>query len=542
MATKSKTRVSNTGAAVTQVVPPRLVFRQPSRDDILRACGVSPPTHIVNRSHAPPPTTHTTGDNNVSAVRRSRSVHTLTGTPSKLSTQPSTKQRWSSTATTTVSRRPVVKRSTSLNSMEVLRDESVTQTPDVALLETAIDSACFQPIRKPTKGDWLRSHEEKGQSMLQFKRKTFKISPHGSHDTIVVRPLRLDLDPHNTVLGCNTLDAIPLDWLSRWLTSYFPGVKVKMCAPVDALCHPELCESILRGDVHSEAQDQGQAEESRYAIPTESLFEYISGEMRGLTQLYTPTNTKSGSHDSRIRHRGSRKQSVVTPVSHGRDARPPVPLVDKSLLRRMLGLVVLTDVDLTSPDDMLRERNWVRGIANPVNGVALCSVARMDPEFPDHCACIDSMSCSHQRKSGKRNSGDGSDVGVAKPQEGGHTECPHPQTEPHDVGGSLEGRSVVMTTLMRRLLTILTHEVCHLFGLMHCIYFKCIMNGASVNLEDFGHPMFLCPVCLHKLRQSITFDDRDRYSNLLTCLSELEELHFNAESNWLMSRIQELEE
>ena len=31
--------------------------------------------------------------------------------------------------------------------------------------------------------------------------------------------------------------------------------------------------------------------------------------------------------------------------------------------------------------------------------------------------------------------------------------------------------------LLMRSCHIMTHEICHMFGLRHCIYFECLMNG-----------------------------------------------------------------
>ena len=38
----------------------------------------------------------------------------------------------------------------------------------------------FQPIPMPKRDDWLRNHEEKGQTMKSFKRRAHKVVPHGT--------------------------------------------------------------------------------------------------------------------------------------------------------------------------------------------------------------------------------------------------------------------------------------------------------------------------------------------------------------------------
>ena len=52
---------------------------------------------------------------------------------------------------------------------------------------------------------------------------------------------------------------------------------------------------------------------------------------------------------------------------------------------------------------------------------------------------------------------------------------------------------------IRRCLGVLLHEIGHLFGLEHCPYFECLMNGANHLQESDAAPLHLCPVCLHKL-------------------------------------------
>lgn len=53
--------------------------------------------------------------------------------------------------------------------------------------------------------------------------------------------------------------------------------------------------------------------------------------------------------------------------------------------------------------------------------------------------------------------------------------------------------------LLRRALQTLTHEIGHTFGLKHCVFFSCLMQGAN-SLEEAENRMpDLCPVCLRKL-------------------------------------------
>ena len=66
----------------------------------------------------------------------------------------------------------------------------------------------------------------------------------------------------------------------------------------------------------------------------------------------------------------------------------------------------------------------------------------------------------------------------------------------------------------RRACKVLTHEMGHMFGIKHCIYYECNMNGANSLVEADASPMHLCPVCLRKLQDAIGFDAIFRYQEL----------------------------
>ena len=91
--------------------------------------------------------------------------------------------------------------------------------------------------------------------------------------------------------------------------------------------------------------------------------------------------------------------------------------------------------------------------------------------------------------------------------------------------------------LLRRSCKVLAHETGHVFGLAHCTYFSCLMNGSNHLVESDRRPLHLCPVCLRKLQWSIGFDVLKRYT-------ELERLNrtngFMDEAGWLSRRINTL--
>ncbi len=72
--------------------------------------------------------------------------------------------------------------------------------------------------------------------------------------------------------------------------------------------------------------------------------------------------------------------------------------------------------------------------------------------------------------------------------------------------------------LVWKMIKVLSHETCHIFGLNHCMYFSCAMNESSCIEEAMAQPLFLCPVCLRKLHKVCKFNVTDRYKQLLQFL------------------------
>jgi len=56
---------------------------------------------------------------------------------------------------------------------------------------------------------------------------------------------------------------------------------------------------------------------------------------------------------------------------------------------------------------------------------------------------------------------------------------------------------------LRRCCSVLVHEIGHLFGLAHCVWYECNMNGSNHDEESDSRPLHLCPVELHKLYHSL---------------------------------------
>lgn len=69
--------------------------------------------------------------------------------------------------------------------------------------------------------------------------------------------------------------------------------------------------------------------------------------------------------------------------------------------------------------------------------------------------------------------------------------------------------------LLLRSCKTLTHEIGHMFGMQHCQWLNCVMQGSNHLEESDRQPLDLCPICLHKLQSALRFKIADRYKALL---------------------------
>eukprot|EP01084_Bolivina_argentea_P054436 99825_1 len=94
-----------------------------------------------------------------------------------------------------------------------------------------------------------------------------------------------------------------------------------------------------------------------------------------------------------------------------------------------------------------------------------------------------------------------------------------------------------------RSIKVLLHEIGHLFGLKHCVYFDCLMNGSNHIEEADSRPIHLCPICLHKLYFSRlkNFNNETKLNILqrYKYLADFFEIHgLNNDAIWFKKRLQ----
>lgn len=96
--------------------------------------------------------------------------------------------------------------------------------------------------------------------------------------------------------------------------------------------------------------------------------------------------------------------------------------------------------------------------------------------------------------------------------------------------------------MILRAIRVMCHEICHMFGIKHCIYYSCLMNGANHEDEAMSRPTFLCPSCLRKLHFMVGFDIRYRYGKMLEFWEQIslkgrKSNTFSEDIAWLNTRV-----
>ncbi|XP_056903632.1 archaemetzincin-2, partial [Takifugu flavidus] len=73
----------------------------------------------------------------------------------------------------------------------------------------------------------------------------------------------------------------------------------------------------------------------------------------------------------------------------------------------------------------------------------------------------------------------------------------------------------ITSTMLLRSCKTMAHEIGHIFGLKHCQWLTCVMQGSNHLEESDRRPLDFCPICLRKLQTAVGFDIGKRYKALL---------------------------
>jgi len=94
---------------------------------------------------------------------------------------------------------------------------------------------------------------------------------------------------------------------------------------------------------------------------------------------------------------------------------------------------------------------------------------------------------------------------------------------------------------LSRVCRTVSHELGHCFGMDHCIYYACSMQGSASIIEDARQPPYLCPVDSAKLLRATGGDAKERYEAILMFCEKYESFHlFAAYGAWVRARLKQL--
>ncbi|QSZ30793.1 hypothetical protein DSL72_000351 [Monilinia vaccinii-corymbosi] len=94
---------------------------------------------------------------------------------------------------------------------------------------------------------------------------------------------------------------------------------------------------------------------------------------------------------------------------------------------------------------------------------------------------------------------------------------------------------------LSRICRTASHELGHCFGIAHCVYYACCMQGSASIVEDVRQPPYLCPVDLAKVVCATGADVRERYEVLLAFCEARGDVHmFVAFGRWIRGRLEQI--
>ena len=213
------------------------------------------------------------------------------------------------------------------------------------------------------------------------------------------------------------------------------------------------------------------------------------------------------------------------------DGRFPRQLNSDDLLDALLSVlpddayatVMLVPYDLWEGDEKTDDDDcdFICGRAYGASRISVVSTARYDPRLDEiqdveelhawpaaHCATFVQDQCQlalgHKKKRTKRDMTTQSIV--AKP-----TASNSPLRAAVDAytNALVSSNSASAMTWLARVTRTTAHELGHCFGLDHCVYAACSMQGTAGLSEDARQPPYLCSICVRKVVYATSFEGVD---------------------------------
>lgn len=107
-----------------------------------------------------------------------------------------------------------------------------------------------------------------------------------------------------------------------------------------------------------------------------------------------------------------------------------------------------------------------------------------------------------------------------------------------DFRASLTSEEHASSSWLARVCRTSSHELGHCFGMDHCIYYACVMQGTATLAEDSRQPPYLCPIDMAKVNRATGVGEKDRYQVLgAFCEKYKRTAFFAAFSAWIQERL-----
>ncbi|KAK6534124.1 hypothetical protein TWF281_005462 [Arthrobotrys megalospora] len=123
--------------------------------------------------------------------------------------------------------------------------------------------------------------------------------------------------------------------------------------------------------------------------------------------------------------------------------------------------------------------------------------------------------------------------------------------------GGIKHREHLRSVWLSRICKTASHELLHCFGIDHCTYYACMMQGTTSILEDTRQPFYMCPVEQAKVKEALAGKDEsigqsskeqwelewcNRMRSFCSKIADRDlSLGWKAMIAWLDGRIEELE-
>jgi archaemetzincin len=105
---------------------------------------------------------------------------------------------------------------------------------------------------------------------------------------------------------------------------------------------------------------------------------------------------------------------------------------------------------------------------------------------------------------------------------------------PSFYGESESDPTAAAKLVLLRAMKVMVHELGHMFGIYHCTFHACVMNGSNHLEESDRSPLHLCPIEVRKLHHTVGFDPVSRYR----ALASFYDAHgFSDEAVWVRERL-----